>query len=139
MAALPTNARVLYRICTRKSSIDFGKYAGLRVGDIINLDPTYIPFLYYNQSMISFSKDILDEFQITEIPKPGTSEEGWKAYKRKIWKDKYDGLDEDEFMVKRHIEICRIKGVRRAVSIRAEISNKESKGRMMARNHGHIK
>ena len=139
MAALPANARVLYRICTRKSSIDFGKYAGLRVGDIINLDPTYIPFLYYNASMISFSKDILDEFQITEIPKPGTSEEGWKAYKRKIWKDKYDDLDEDEFMKKRHIEKSRIRRETRAAAIRSEIYHKETKGRMMARNHGHIK
>lgn len=139
MAKLPENARVLYRICTRKSSIDFGKYAGLRVGDIINLDPSYIPFLYYNASMISFAKDILEEFEITEISKPGVSEEGWKAYKRKMWKDKYDGLDEETFMHARHSEKCRVRREAKAIAIRSEIFHKESKAVLQARNHGHIK
>ena len=44
MAELPQNSRALYRICTKKSVIGFGKYADLTVGDVLKIDKQYIVY-----------------------------------------------------------------------------------------------
>ena len=61
-AKLPEGSRALYRIMTEKSTLGFGKYADLKVGDVIKVDPSYIVFAYYNctnkmaQSRVMFTK-----------------------------------------------------------------------------------
>jgi hypothetical protein len=66
---------VLLRTLTRKSLMWFGKYEGLRIQQIIDLQKqTYLRWVYYNCNGVSFTKDVLEEIRIKEdrrIPKPG--------------------------------------------------------------------
>lgn len=64
------------RILTRKSFMGFGKYADIRVGEVIDnfRRKNYLRWCYFNCSNISFNEDLLDELDIAEpwrIEKPG--------------------------------------------------------------------
>lgn len=78
---------ILLRTLARKSVLDFGKYEGRSVQQVIDLKNTrMLRWYYYNCSMISFLPDILDELGITEewrIPKPGKDPEKGKALDKK--------------------------------------------------------
>ena len=70
---------VLLRTLTFKSVLWFGKYEGLRIQQIIDLQhQTYLRWLYYNIKGVSFVDEVLNRITITEdkrIPKPGVCPE----------------------------------------------------------------
>lgn len=135
---LPPGSRVLYRVLSEKSRIDFGKHAGLLVGDILAVDETYIPFLYYNFSNLSFRKDILEALEVTPIPKPGTNPEMWKQWKSKHYFEEIEGLSEQEKIIRKK----RLARIRRGRDLEKAISRRNaeslSPGQLQAINHGHI-
>jgi len=64
------------RILTRKSYMKFGRFADIRVGEVIDnfRKKGYLRWVYFNCSNISFCDDLLDELDIAEpwrIEKPG--------------------------------------------------------------------
>ena len=125
---------VLLRILTKKSRIFYGKYEGVRVGDVLNLGIQGIAYLrwsYYNQSMISFSDEILDEIKITtefRINKPG--KDG-----RKLFEFRDNVLSEEErileYRVKRGIQKDKIK----SRNIKSNFKN--NKKALQLKNQGH--
>lgn len=70
---------ILLRKLTKKSTIDFGKHSGLKVGDLLNImEIRYLRWMYYNCSMITFFDDILEQIGIPlkwRIDKPGKNPE----------------------------------------------------------------
>lgn len=68
---------ILLRKLTMKSCFAEGKFAGVPIGQLIQLGNTrYIRWVYYNQSSIDFMQEVKDEINITpefEIKKPGTN------------------------------------------------------------------
>lgn len=140
---------VLLRKLARKSVLDFGKYQGQTVQQVLDLHHTRVlRWYYYNLSKISFIPEILREIGIEEkdeISKPGTDPEKCKEV--------------DEEMDKRNKRFCKmafVKGDKKAIGeichnksrmkkdsecslIRSEISDKSifSKSRLQAKNHGH--
>ena len=69
----------LLRTLTVKSTMGFGIYKELKVGEVINLNKKqYLRWCYYNLSNITFTEDILIQLGITEeyrIEKPGKNVE----------------------------------------------------------------
>jgi hypothetical protein len=70
---------VLLRILARKSIVWFGKYNGLSVQQIIDSQHgTYLRWIYYNITGITFTEDILEKLTISDnrkIKKPGIAPE----------------------------------------------------------------
>ena len=53
---------VRFRKLSYKSTLDFGKYKGFTVNDILNLGHTrYLRWVYFNFDMLSFIDEILDK------------------------------------------------------------------------------
>ena len=63
------------RTLTEKSTLGFGKFADMSVGQVIALNKTtYLRWCYYNLSGISFSDDVLKKIYLPDsfkIEKPG--------------------------------------------------------------------
>lgn len=135
MAQIPANSRALYRIMTEKSVIGFGKYADMRVGDILKVDPSYIAWAYYTCSMVSFKTEILESLGCEPIQKPGTSEEALKRWYRKG----LEGLTEEEIREKFFHFRMAGKKVARARLADANDATHFTKRQLQAANHGHIK
>lgn len=134
MANLPAGSHALYRIMTEKSVIGFGKYADMRVGDILKVDPTYIAWAYFSCSMVSFKKEILEDVGITTaISKPGTSEEAFKEWKRK----QSEGYTEEERQHYHYAHVRAQKGAALARLCDAKRATTFTKGQLQALNHGH--
>lgn len=76
---VPTTESILLRTLTGKSVLWFGKYNGVKVQQVIDLrSHTYLRWIYYNITGITFTDDILKELTITEnrkIKKPGIAPE----------------------------------------------------------------
>ena len=71
------------RKLTRKSTLGFGKHAVDTIQKILDENPTYIVWVYYNSSEITFFDDILEEVGLVgrfTINKPSTDPE-------KFWDD----------------------------------------------------
>lgn len=132
MAELPQNSRALYRICTKKSVIGFGKYADLTVGDVLKIDKQYIVYLYYSVPKFSLHQSILDELEMPAIPKPGTSEDALKAWNR-AESAKYTAEERMHGWIKKRNRIKR-NAVGRL--IRAKDAERFTKGQLQAINHG---
>jgi hypothetical protein len=82
---------------TRKSVLSFGKYGFDTVQDVLDKDPSYIVWVYYNMPEITFFDDILEEVGLVGrfvIDKPSSDpekffdDEGRKELKRKIVTEK---------------------------------------------------
>jgi len=90
---------LLLRTLTRKSYLKFGKYADIRVGNLLDLgisEREYLLWSYYSCSMINFNDDVLAELGITEefrIEKPGKD-------KRKLYDFKHKNYSEIDFIYK---------------------------------------
>ena len=78
---------------TRKSVLSFGKYGFDTVQDVLDKDPSYIVWVYYNMPEITFFDDILEEVGLVGrfvIDKPSSDpdkffdDEGRKELKRKV-------------------------------------------------------
>lgn len=139
MATLPNNSVALYRICTEKSVLGFGKYRDLTVGDILCLDPSYIGYVYYNCQKISFHKDILEAMKLTPIEKPGADKEAFAAWKKE---NNYDNLPFTPEQTQHYRFIKARAEKRRAKARLAREEEMEEryckKGRLQAKNHGHF-
>lgn len=132
---LPQNSRPLYRICTKKSRLAFGKYADLTVGDALKIDEDYIVWLYFCKPDFSLHRDILDELGIIPIEKPGTDEAALKEYR---WKKSQQFTEEQRmhgYFKKRNL----LK--RRAIGrlMAAKDAARMTKGQLQSLNHGHGK
>ena len=139
MAELPKNSVALYRICTEKSVLGFGRYRDLLVGQIIQLDPSYIAYVYYNVNKVSFHKDILEALKLTPIEKPGTSKDAFTAWKKE------NNLDQLPFTPEQaqHYRFIKANAEKRRAKarLRREEEMEErycKKGRLQAKNHGHF-
>lgn len=136
MAQLPANSRPLYRICTRKSRLGFGKYGdSFTVGDIIKIDPPYIVWCYTAMEQISFASDILEELGVAPIKKPGTNKDAYFEWTR---------ARSAQFSIEERMHGAVKKKAReksRAVGrlMAAKRSTTYTKGQLQAINHGHFK
>lgn len=81
---------IIFRKMTLKSRIDFGKYAGMTVQGIFNVNRSYLRFIYYTIPSLSFTDEVLKEIGIYNdtydfrINKPGVDLEMFdklKAFK----------------------------------------------------------
>lgn len=124
----------LLRTLTGKSVLWFGKYNGVKVQQIIDLqNPGYLRWIYYNYNGITFTEDVLKEITITgnrKIKKPGIAPE----MNGEVFNENVNGLD---FCSQRHISrilkiraICRFRKVCNSVNI--------TKSQLQAINHGRI-
>ena len=132
MAELPNNSRALYRICTKKSVIGFGKYADLTVGDVLKIDKQYIVYLYYSVPKFSLHQSILEELEMPAIPKPGTSDDALKAW-NKAESAKYTEEERFHGYLKKR---ARIKRNAIGKLMRAKDATRFTKGQLQAINHG---
>lgn len=136
MAQLPEYSRPLYRICTRKSRLGFGKYSDLyTVGDILKADPKYIVWAYTSCENISFAQDILDELNLPLIKKPGTDKDVYFDWLR----SRSAQFSKEERMHGAAKKKMREKKSAIASYIRVRNSVSLSKGQLQAINHGHFK
>ena len=129
---IPQNAITLLRICTKKSQIQFGKYAGLTVGDIICIDVTYIAYLYYRVDNFSLREDVILELSLLPIDKPGTSDEKFSE-----WKKKYaEQFTDEQKQHGRWLFNVRSKKQKIANKCRVERETHFTKGQLQSINHG---
>lgn len=106
------------RTLTKKSTFWFGKYEGVSIQQLLNLNRhTYLRWIYYNIEGISFMDDVLKEITIRgerKIEKPGSMPEmhkkvtdenfnnmsiGTKSHMKKITKVKKE-VNENKTIVK---------------------------------------
>lgn len=80
--------RVILRKLSRKSTLNFGKYADYTVDQVLTQNPidgiNYLIWIYYNSSNISFIEDVLIQLGITadnRIDKPGKVHDKKTFYK----------------------------------------------------------
>jgi len=69
---------LLLRTLTVKSILETGKYAGQKVGTILEVDKNYLRWVYYRQAKLSFTEDILNQLSIVGefvIQKPSINDE----------------------------------------------------------------
>lgn len=130
---LPANSRPLYRICTKKSRLGFGKYADMTVGDVLKLQPEYIVYLYAMKPDFSLHADILAELGLRAIHKPGTDEEVLHEYRIA----QREGLTDEQIMhgkYKRKL-LKQRKAVGKLLAARQYTTFR--KGELQSANHGH--
>jgi len=139
MADLPPNSVALYRICTEKSVLGFGRYRDLTVHDIIIMDASYIAYVYYSCTKVSFHKDILDLLKITPIQKPGKNLELFEAWKKEF-KANLPFTEEE----RKHYHYMRRNAEKRKAAKKLERVERyenrtTNKGWLQSINHGHTK
>lgn len=123
------------RTLSRKSLLNFGKYADCTVQNLLDLKKTnYLRWVYYNASMISFLPDILEEIHIPDeylIEKPGKEPEKHNEL-TELLSAKMLGIT--KLKHKSHIRKIK-KGKMKHKFIKDSI--KYSKSRLQSKNHGH--
>tara|TARA_R110002020_G_scaffold319338_3_gene535238 strand:- start:2114 stop:2503 length:390 start_codon:yes stop_codon:yes gene_type:complete len=89
------------RKLTRKSVLSFGQYGFDTIQKILDDDPQYIVWVYYNKPEITFFDDILEEVGLVGrfvIDKPSSNpdkfwdDEGRKKLKKKVLTEQEKGL-----------------------------------------------
>lgn len=125
---------VLLRKLTEKSTLKFGMYDNVPIYNLLDLKKySYLRWVYYNSSNITFLDSILEEIGITEeyyIDKPGKNTElGIEL--NDIKKSKMP------FKNKQHIKkVIRCSKIHKKMSATVTNNIKYSKGSLQARNHG---
>lgn len=123
-----------------KSKLGFGKFEIETVADLFAIEQEeYLAWVYYNASNISFNDEILDRLKCERITKPGKDPDKYKEWKRLQYDAFFSQLNEEQKMhtvVKRRA-IAKRRRIAKAITARQY--SIESKARMQARNHGHIK
>lgn len=135
MPELPKNSVALYRICSEKSTLGFGKYADLPVGDILKIDRQYIVWCYAHYDKISFKHEILESLGCRIIPKPGHDEEIMHEWCR-AESAKYSREQQERGYYKR------LRGKRAEAYAKLHRAEKETyytKAQLQAINHGKMK
>lgn len=126
--------RVLLRRLTKKSRLQFGKYAGATIGSILNVEPMYLGWLYYNASNIDFDAEVKEALHLIDIPKPGTSPD-----KEREWRRAYSAtFTEEEQEHGRFVKAARRKAYYKARLADAKRATTFTKGQLQAINHGHF-
>ena len=140
---------ILLRTLARKSVLDFGKYEGRSVQQVIDLkNIRLLRWYYYNCSMISFHTDILDEIGITEewrIDKPGKDpEKGQQLDKKKdiaiaaYRKSVFENQDKKEMgKINQQKAYQRRRKEAKSIAFEAKDNRKFTKGNMAWKNQGH--
>lgn len=145
-----TTQATLLRTLARKSVLDFGKYEGRTVQQMLDLkNYRALRWYYYNYSKISFMPDILEEIGIPDgwrIPKPGKDPEKneslnrWKEQNVRCYLGRLSEDDATDAIIKgRKVEKQKRQARnRRAAGFERDDRRNFSKGRMKQRNHGHF-
>lgn len=134
MAEIPKGAIALYRICTEKSKLGFGKYEDYFVGDILKINPQYISWVYYNYEKVSFHARILELLGLEVIPKPGTAPEKHKDYLRRA----SQAFTQEQRRNGHYKFVCVEKKRAKAKLCRVEREVNLSKAELQAINHGKL-
>lgn len=132
---IPENAVTTLRVLTKKSRLGFGKFADLTVADILIVQPEYIVWVYATMEAISFKDEILDEYHIPKIAKPGTDESIVSEWRHICG----EGMTEEQRM---HGAVKRKRGVKASAIARlceAKRATRFSKRQLQAINHGKMK
>lgn len=129
---------VQLRTLTEKSIINFGKYAGVSVKQLLSFNKTEVAWIYFNYEHISFTDSVLDAalvFKERRIEKPGNNKDGFYEYIAAV---KAKGREGVARVISRNIRLSSLKkrAAKRLVS--AEKAEEISPARMQAMNHGHI-
>lgn len=125
---------VLLRKLTEKSTLKFGMYGDVPIYNLLDLKKySYLRWVYYNSSNITFLNNILEEIGITKeyyIDKPGKNTElGIEL--NDIKKSKMP------FKSKQHIKkVIRCSKISKKMSKTTVNNFKYSKGSLQAKNHG---
>lgn len=129
--------RTLLRTLTEKSTMGFGKFNDLRVGDLLKLGKwAYLRWVYFNCSMISFIPSVLIEIQLNkdwEILKPGIDKELGIEYEERY------GSQRKRYGLEKYVINKITKKIIKGSANRAWYRQKDyySKGSMQRRNQGH--
>ena len=129
---IPETAITKLRILTKKSKLLFGKYHDFTVHDVLIMNSKYIVWAYYNKELISFSDDILEEFDIIPIKKPGTDKEVYYQWLDNL-SAKFTEVQTEHYKLKRYNRKRKKSNVRLANAIRSETY---TKGELQSINHG---
>ena len=132
--AIPQNAVTKLRILTKKSKFDFGRYVGYTIGDAMVANRTYIPYVYYNISSISFCDEILDELDIIRIDKPGTSRDTFWKYQKMI-SSRYTKEEQEHYRFRKYQSR---KSMARAQKARVDEEDfyTRRRNKLQTKNHG---
>ena len=125
---------VLLRKLTEKSTLKFGTYADVPIYNLLNLKRySYLRWIYYNSSNITFLNSILEEIGITKeyyINKPGKNTElGIEL--NDIKKSKMPFKDKQHFK-----KVTRCSNIIKKISTTVTNNFKYSKGSLQTKNHG---
>ena len=137
----------LLKKLSKKSVFSFGKYKGCYVGQVIDLDKTYIGYVYYNINGLSFTDDILDELGIKDnlvISKPSVDADKFRLFTSQMihndiqaYKDKYGDTKENDCKA---YFACKKRNVGRMMAEKrckqAYDNTKHSARNLQAVNHG---
>ena len=130
------------RTLTEKSTIGFGKYSEMRVGEVLEIagGPYYLSWVYYNCSMISFDEDILNRIGIFNkllIEKPGKNPQMYEdvfGNRRAAFLWGHKGCSEHRVVKKR----MRKNKKRDYVNFKVRDERTYSKKNMQSKNQGHF-
>jgi hypothetical protein len=125
----------LLRTLTEKSLLGFGKYADMRVGEVIALNKRpYLRWAYFNCSKITFSPEVLGKLLIAEdkrIEKPGTQ----PGAERVIMEAIMENLPHD---MKNHIaHRSKCASIERKICNTGFILRNNTRHSLQRKNHGH--
>ena len=121
-----------------KSIFDFGKHTHKSVGQVMELHKTYLTWIYYNCSNISFVDEILDDIlsvsgeQLQRIEKPGIKPELYDIFINKI-----KSIPITEAYAKRILARSKALKRGRAATIYANINKISKKQYNQFKNQGH--
>jgi len=126
------------RTLTEKSVLGFGKYAEMKVGEVLKVQagPSYLIWVYFNCSMVSFCDDLLKYLKIDEdarIEKPGIDEEKYYQFIKEFTDIGKRGLISDKIISDIRRKRLRAKGKARRVRDSIRFSKKS----MQRYNQGH--
>ena len=126
---------ILLRKLTEKSILKFGKFADVPIQTLLELKKySYLRWVYFNSSNITFFENILFEIGISEeffIDKPGVNNE----FHEKLTKIKRENM---HWKSKKHIEKVEKYAIKQKIN---QLKNLDkinySKSNLTRKNHGH--
>lgn len=124
---------VLLRILTENSQWKYGKYSDLKIGEILETDKSYLVWMYYHISNISFCPELLEKLGIRPITKPGIDLRAYKQLKKDI---SAEFTDEERFHGRQKLYHKR-KKQKMADYISFIYSTRETKSKRQYYHHGH--
>lgn len=123
---------VLLRTLTEKSILNFGKWEGYSIGQMIGLKHTMaLRWIYYHYSKITFTPEVLEKIYIFyddyKIEKPGKDHDMFIKLNKRIWA----GMSNE----KRMQSYGKNKNVRRGIA-KSTIKGSPKKQNLRAKNQG---